>query len=77
MNLVDPTHARLFTEKEFKRILDDISYECTKHIPFEHIFVIKNHNSTIGAEPGAVFVVTNSKERSLDVAPVSHSSSAR
>lgn len=67
MNLVDPIQARLFTEKEFKRILDDISYECTKHTIYEHIFVIRNSNATIGAEPGAVFVVTGSREKSLDV----------
>ena len=67
MNLVDPSQARIFTDREFKKILDDIIYECAKHTSIEHVFIIKNHNSTIGAEPGSVFLVTKDKEESLQV----------
>lgn len=65
MNLVDPVQARIFTEREFKKILDDIIYETAKHVDVDRIFVIKNHNSTIGAEPGSVFIVTKNKDDSL------------
>lgn len=65
MNLVDPIQARIFTDREFKKILEDITYETAKHLEVDQIFVIKNHNSTIGAEPGSVFIVTKSKDDSL------------
>ena len=67
MNLVDPAQARIFTDREFKKILDDIIYETAKHVELEHIFIIKNHNSAIGAEPGSVFLVTKQKDDSLIV----------
>lgn len=65
MNLADPIQARIFTDREFKKILEDITYETAKHLEVDQIFVIKNHNSTIGAEPGSVFIVTKSKDDSL------------
>lgn len=65
MNLADPEHARMLTEREFNKLFEDIVFECSKHIDLEHIFIIKTHNSTIGAEPGSVFLVTKSKEDSL------------
>ena len=67
MNLVDPQQARMYTEKEYRKVLDDIVYECSKYIQLEHIFIIKNNNATIGAEPGAVFLVTGDKEKSLEL----------
>lgn len=65
MNLVDPSQARIFTDREFMKILEDVTYETAKHLVVNQIFVIKNHNSTIGAEPGSVFIVTKDKEDSL------------
>lgn len=65
MNLVDPAQARLYTDREFKKVLDDIIYETAKHTDIVHVFIIKNHNATIGAEPGAVFLVTKDKEESV------------
>lgn len=67
MNLVDYRQARLFTEKEFKKLFDDILYECSKKGEFKHLFVVKNSNCKIGAEPGSVFVITESKDKSLEV----------
>lgn len=67
MNLVDPIQAKFMVEREFKRVFDDIVYEVAKHIEIEHCFIIKSHNSAIGAEPGSVFLVTKSKEDSVKV----------
>lgn len=67
MNLVDPAQARIFTDREFKKILDDIIFETAKHAVLDQIFIIKNHNSAIGAEPGSVFIVSKNKDDSLVV----------
>ena len=67
MNLADPAAARMMTEREFKRIFDDIVYEIAKHVDIQHVFIIKSHNTAIGAEPGSVFLVTANKDESLKV----------
>lgn len=67
MNLVDPAQAKFMVEREFKRVFDDIVYEVAKHIEIEHCFIIKMHNSTIGAEPGSVFLITKNKDDSVKV----------
>lgn len=67
MNLVDPIQARMYTDKEFCKIRDDIIYECSKHLPLEHCFIIKNTNTSIGAEPGAVFILTADKDQSVQL----------
>lgn len=65
MNLVDPNQARLYTEKEFKKVLDDMVYEAAKHITIGNVFIIKNHNTAIGAEPCSIFLTTTDKEESV------------
>ena len=79
MNLAESAAARMMTEREFKRIFDDIVYEIAKHTSIEHVFIIKNHNTAIGAEPGSVFLVTGDKGDSLkvDASDAGHTGDAR
>lgn len=65
MNLVDLNQARLFTDREFKKVLDDMIYETSKHINIVHVFIVKNHNTAIGAEPCSIFITTESKDESV------------
>lgn len=58
MNVVDPAQARLLTDKEMKKIQDDVEYECIKNGSILHIFIVKNSTATIGAEPASIFITT-------------------
>ena len=59
-SLCDPEHAKVFTSREFDKIFEDIYLECSRGGTIENAFIIKNHNCSIGAEPGCVFLETAS-----------------
>lgn len=67
MNLSDPDHSKLFSSSDYDKILKDIYMECAKHITLDNAFIIKNHNRSIGAEPGCVFFETKSTKDSEKV----------
>lgn len=62
MNLCDSEQAKLFTDREFKKILEDMAIECSKHVKIKHAFIIRTHNSRIGAEVGSIFIELDDKK---------------
>ena len=68
MNLVEPEQAKLFTSREYSKVLDDIVLECSQVVKeIGHAFIIRNHNSKIGAETGSVFMRVKTKEDAVEL----------
>lgn len=68
-NLVDPEQALMLTTREYREILSDIKAQASEFAEIDNCFIIRSHNSTIGAEPGCVFMRMKDKEGSKDVRP--------
>lgn len=67
MNLIDSQQVRLYTEKDFNKILDDFIYECSKSCDSLYAFIVRNSNATIGAEAGSIFVLNATKQKSVEL----------
>jgi hypothetical protein len=67
MNICDSEQAKMFTSREFQKILDDIIIECSKVTNLVHAFIIKAHNCTVGAETGSVFIELKDNDDAMKV----------
>jgi len=67
MNLCDVEQARLLSAGDFDKMLEDMLMECSKKVKLVNAFIVKNHNRSIGAEPGSIFLELESKDEAEKV----------
>lgn len=65
--MADPEQAKLFTTREFQKLLEEIKTECENLAKLKTIFVVKPYNSTVGAEVGSVFLEALNEEEAINL----------